>query len=102
MFSNAIFCAALGGHLGCCRMLVERPRTTSAAEWEAEINVRLADGRTPLLVCCQSGRLDIVKILVENGADTDIANGEVGLASIVKIQATNELSTLGRTECLPV
>lgn len=35
----------------------------------AKINVSRHDGMTPLLIACANGRLDLIKLLVNNGAD---------------------------------
>ena len=37
----------------------------------ADVNAKDKRGNTPLMVCCSSGRVDLIKILVEAGASTD-------------------------------
>eukprot|EP00729_Bicosta_minor_P006273 gene6273-24394_t len=51
---------------------------------EADINIRCTtDGATALFVACESGRLDIVKLLLLNGADTAITTTDDGATPLL-------------------
>ena len=45
---------------------------------EFEINSQLKDGRTPLFFSAANGNIDAVKFLVENGANTEIVEYDMG------------------------
>lgn len=37
--------------------------------WGSAVNARDMQGMTPLLVCCSSGRVDLIDVLLREGAD---------------------------------
>ena len=40
------------------------------------MNNKLYEGKTPLMCACESDNLDIVKLLIEDGADSNIVRNE--------------------------
>lgn len=55
-----------GGDVRTARLLVEN---------KADVNHREKDGWTPFLLACAYGSVDVVKLLVENGANIRVKNG---------------------------
>eukprot|EP00750_Incisomonas_marina_P015705 INCI18527.1.p1 GENE.INCI18527.1~~INCI18527.1.p1 ORF type:complete len:185 (+),score=38.48 INCI18527.1:119-673(+) len=69
IFSYATFCAN-NNHLDCMRALV--------AEGLAELNVCDGDGDTPLCLAARMGNVDMVKLLLELGAEVNMADSHGG------------------------
>lgn len=61
-----MWCAAAAGHLNVVRTLINKHN--------AYVNSTTRTKSTPLRAACYDGHLDIVKFLIENGADIEIAN----------------------------
>lgn len=61
-----MWCAAAAGHLNVVRTLISKHN--------AYVNSTTKTKSTPLRAACYDGHLDIVKFLIENGADIEIAN----------------------------
>ncbi|EMI56167.1 ankyrin repeat-containing protein [Rhodopirellula sallentina SM41] len=56
------------------------------------------DGITPLMIACQSGKLDLVKMLLDHGAMVDAENNMGATAIDIVYHRTKELSGLRRAE----
>jgi len=52
---------------------------------DANIESRDARGNTPLLVCCLSGRDDIIDLLLEQGANPNVKNSDGETANSIAI-----------------
>ena len=60
----------------------------------ADINARAGYYQTALIAACDSGHEQIVKLLLEKGAETDVRGDEIGSAVEVAAKACYKVKTL--------
>ena len=58
------------------------------------INAQDKNGKTALQYACESQNLEVVKLLLEHGADQKIHSGDKTLLEIAKDANNNELMTI--------
>lgn len=81
---QAIMLAALKGHAGICRTLLEK---------KVDANARNEDGETPLMMATAEGHAEVVSVLLEAGADADALDNN-------DMTAIKKASRWGHVECL--
>ncbi|XP_065839635.1 serine/threonine-protein phosphatase 6 regulatory ankyrin repeat subunit B-like [Oscarella lobularis] len=82
--STALHYAASRGHTACCRVLVE---------WGANVNAFDADMNMPLHLAAQYGNIDVVRLLLRNGAERE-------LATSYGVTALQLAKSNGHSECV--
>lgn len=66
---NAIHEAAAANHIGCLKLLLKKGRKY--------VNQKTMEGETALtLACCREASVDLVRVLLDNGADVNMGNNE--------------------------
>lgn len=77
---TSIHLAAEKGHLECCKLLLDREDTN--------VNITSYDGVSPLMMAASSGHLDLVKMFVSMGADTELMDS-TGSSCLDRALSTN-------------
>ena len=91
MGCTALSMAAEMGHPDVCQLLLK---------WNAEVDARLKDGKTPLMLSCKNGHVESTQMLLEQGADETLKeNDATPKEKAEQVHAACESLTAGVPSC---